>query len=94
MIFTTAQIWVTEADLGAADLTTGDLQVGAVKAQKADWIWFNYNRTPGLRHDLEEGLAGDDLSRELKREFARSIAIVSSEGFDQFIKTDLETWLE
>ena len=92
-IFTTAQLWTTEADLGAADLSTGNLSVEQVKAQKADWVWFTYNRSPHLSHGLPYESRREDLSSLLRLEFARSIAIVGTEGIDNFLKRDLEAWL-
>lgn len=93
-VFTTAELWVTEVDLGAADLTTGDLTQVALEAKKAPWIWHNYNRSPDLRHDLEWSNFGTDLTKELKYESARSIAIVSPEGISYFLRWNLEEWLE
>ena len=93
-VFTTAELWVTEVDLGAADLTTGDLPVVALEAKKVPWIWYNYNRSPDLRHDLEWSDFGADLTKELKYESARSIAIVSPEGISDFLGWNLEEWLE
>ena len=96
VIFTTAQLWVTEADLGNADLITGNLSTESVNAKKVDWIWFNHNRSPRLRHDvqLESYDSGIDLSTELKHEFARSVAIISSSGIDHFLTRDPEGWLD
>lgn len=92
-IFTTAEIWTTEADLGAADLRTGDLSSEQVQAQKADWVWFTYNRSPRLSHLMPYTKSGDDISQSLRREYARSIAIVGVNGLDDFLQTDLEEWL-
>lgn len=92
-IFTTAQLWVTEADLGAAEITTGELPLEAVQAERADWIWCNYNRSPSLRHDLEWGNIRDNLSKELEYEFTRSIAIISPKGIENFLKTRPEEFL-
>lgn len=94
VIFTTAQLWVAETDLGAAELATGDLPSEAVNAKKVDWIWYNHNRSPILRHDLGWINLDTELSKELKTEFARSIAIVSTHGIDQFLGMDMDEWLE
>jgi len=94
VIFTTAQLWVTEVDVGAANLSDGNLSIEAVQAKKIDWIWFNHNRSPHLRHSLEWNKLGSDLSRELKYEFTRSVAVVGPDGIDNFLAMDLEAWLE
>ncbi len=93
VIFTTAEIWVTEADLGEADLATGELDSSKVEAKPVDWVWFTHNRSPALSHD-HQPLPDSDLSRALRREFARSIAVVGPSGIDAFLSVDLESWLE
>jgi hypothetical protein len=95
VIFTTAQIWVTDVDLRGADLSTGDL-ANEVQAQAADWIWFTHNQTSNLRPEFywqQERSALDGFSYDLRREFARSIAIVSPSGLDDFLCFDFEEWL-
>jgi hypothetical protein len=87
VVFTTADLWVTDVDLSAADLTTGDLK--EVNSSARDWIWFNHNRSPKLRHNLEPNLAGD-IAKELESEFTRSVAIVSPAGIDSFLSQTLE----
>jgi hypothetical protein len=94
VIFTTAEVWTTEADLGAADLATGNLTAEQVKAEEAKWIWFTYNRSPQLSHFLPYENKKDDLSQLIRQEFARSVAIVGAGGIDEFLQTDLEGWLE
>jgi hypothetical protein len=94
IVFTTAQVLVTNVDLGSVDLSTGDVPADAVRAQATDWIWFNHNRSPVLRADLEWANVSEDLARELRLEFARSIAIVGPEGVDKFLTINLESWLE
>ena len=93
VVFTTAQVLITDVDLGAATLATGDLSAEAVKAQATDWVWFNHNRSPLLPADLEWADLSGDLAHELRREFARSIAIVGPEGVDKFLTTHLQSWL-
>jgi len=87
VIFTTANLWVSDADLANADLASGHLEIA--KCQKADWIWFNYNRSPMLSHDF----CGEQTSsnrRDLEFEFSRSVAIVSVPGIEQFLTTNLD----
>ncbi len=92
-IFTTAQIWVTDVDLGAADLTTGELANGVVQAQQIDWVWFTNHRSPGLKPDINlerEGNPFGELAFDLRRDFARSVAIISPSGIDNFLTMNLE----
>ncbi len=95
-VFTTAEIWVTDADLGSAELKSGALPLEAVKAKKADWIWFTHNRSPSLMPDIEfqrVGTSYNALSSDMRQQFTRSVAVISPEGIDDFLCTDLEGWL-
>ncbi len=95
-IFTTAQLWVTEADIGSADMKTGLLSNNTVTTSKVDWVWFNYNRSPLLSSEIEPGLRNTriNLSNELMNEFARTIAIIGPDGIDQFLGTDYESFID
>ena len=92
VVFTTVELWVTDADLGAADLMSGNLEEG--KSSKVDWVWFNHNRSPMLRHDLDWSGLSDDLEMDLVNEFTRSIAIVGVAGLDRFLSTNLNLLFE
>ena len=92
-IFTTANLWVTEADLSSAELSTGDLPMDAVNLKKVAWIWYTHNRSPALQNNYEK-YRDPSVSRALKYEFERSIAMVSSDGIEKFLGFDLETWLD
>jgi hypothetical protein len=91
VVFTTADLWVSDVDLGAADLATGNLQ--GLRCEKADWLWFNHNRSPKLRHAQPWAPAERDLRRDLELEFTRSVAVVSSSGIDTFLSRTIEALL-
>ena len=96
VVITTAQIYVTNADLSEADLQTGNLSSEAVKIEKSDGIWFTHNRSPSLKPNAPSTTAFSDFnefSAALKNEFARSVAIISTDGIDNFLSRDLEEWL-
>lgn len=90
VIFTTAELWVTDAELSQAELTTGTLPLGAVTAAQVDYVWLTHNRSSDLRHDLAWERTNDDLFREMRREFARSIAIVSPGSIESFLTKEGE----
>ncbi|HEV7743891.1 MAG TPA: hypothetical protein VGO56_02740 [Pyrinomonadaceae bacterium] len=50
VIFTTAQLWVSSADLGQADLTTGDINLSQDEFRPVPWLWYQYHMSPGLKH--------------------------------------------
>ena len=86
VIFTTAQIYITDANIASADLATGELPKGTVQTEKTDWIWYNYNRSFQLANDLS--LTGDLKSNYSYyfREFTRTVAIVGPDGIDSFLR--------
>ena len=96
-IFTTAEIWVTDADLGAADLRTGLLPKG-IDAHRKDWIWLSHNRSPAISPPKPTPTPGtaveDDPRTVLRSEFARSIAVISTDGIDDFLSTPVAELLE
>jgi hypothetical protein len=83
-VFTTAEIWTTDADLTSTDVATGKLPSKGFKASKAGWIWYNYNISPQLRHGLPRPTA-PAIADALTQEAMRSVAIVSPSGIDDFL---------
>jgi hypothetical protein len=89
-VFTTARIFVTDANLGSADLEKGYLPKDSVKAEEKDWIWFNHNRSESLSHNVRFNYENNNHLPIYYREFTRSIAIVGPKGFDNFLKYNFE----
>jgi hypothetical protein len=89
-VFTTAKLWVTDTDLATAELDRGEFETGAVEVKEKTWIWYQYNLSPGVKHSLsaegEESRNPFDLSAALEQDFTRSIAIVSVNGIEDFLK--------
>jgi len=92
VVFTTAELWVSDTDLSEADLRTGIVRV--VAAKSVDWLWFNYNQSPALQHRIERAEFSADLSASLRDEFTRSIAIVAPEGIGPFLSATFEEWAD
>jgi hypothetical protein len=87
VVFTTAKLFTTDADLASADIKTGDLAELSVKP--VTWLWFQAHLTrdllpkqlrPNPVHDL--GTPGDLL---LTRH-TRSVAIVNVDGIHPFLE--------
>lgn len=89
VIFTTARIWTSEVDLASASLETGRLDMGSAQVTERPWIWFQYNVSPGLKNSRPIGESTAGFAQMLENEFARSIAVVSPLGIDQFLKAEL-----
>jgi hypothetical protein len=94
-IFTTAELWVAEGDLALADPRTGALPPDWGPLKKADWLWYTYNQSPHLRHKIPTAASklSPTISRALKAEYSRTIAVVGPDGLDRFLRSGLIDWL-
>lgn len=90
VIFTTAKIWATEVDI-AADVSTGEVRLDSSNVTAKPWLWLQYHVSPGLRHGVDRQVPNDGpfawagLGDLLELEYARTIAIVGSDGIDAFL---------
>jgi hypothetical protein len=85
VVFTTAELWTTEADLGQANLESGHVAETDIAAKQVDWLWFNYNLSPHLRHSIPSSRTPRELTDTLLVEATRSVAIVSPSGLQDFL---------
>lgn len=93
VIFTTAKLFVTNTDIGAADLNTGRLSDELTDIEEKDWIWFNHNRSINLSHSIPFDYEDNKHLELYYRDFTRTVAIVSSKGIDSFLQSDIDYWL-
>jgi hypothetical protein len=99
VIFTTARLWATDADIGKADLESGKVDLASDKVERKPWLWLQYHMSPTLKHSVErdESAAGPSflkgtLSYLLKHEYSRTIAIVGTDGIDSFLRHSSNWW--
>lgn len=93
VIFTTAQLYTTDSDISAADLTNGHLLPDSITVKEADWIWFNHNRSVNLSHNVTVNEEFNSHFDRYFRDFSRSIAIVGPSGFNGFFSSGPHEWL-
>lgn len=85
VIFTTAKLLTSDVDLRNTDLMTGEIETSDTVIER-DWLYFQYPQSPTLLHTLNRWPEEDDAWSEIvAREYVRSIAVVSSNGIDEFI---------
>lgn len=89
VIFTTANLWVSNVDLGAGDLSSGTLKTDDELLENMSWIFYHYNQSPGLKHGLAHSTKEKDLLDAQYQEFTRPIAIVSSSGVEEFLRSGI-----
>jgi hypothetical protein len=88
VIFTTARLWVSEVDLSTAALETGTVDLGQAGVSQKDWLFYEYNMSPGLtyfRQAYVETTADRNISQIMEREYVRTIAVVSASGIEDFL---------
>jgi len=85
-IFTTANIWVTEADLSTADLNTGNIDLSRSQFTKEPWIAFQYHLSPGLKHSYFSEERSSSLNSTMDADYVRTIPIVSPAGIEPFLR--------
>lgn len=87
VIFTTAKIFVTDADISSADLSDGLLSTDSVKVEEKEWIWLNHHRSVHLSNGLPMMPPTDTYQDKYFLDFSRSVAIVNPSGIENFVQT-------
>lgn len=94
VIFTTANLWASEAKLSDADILTGKVDLFASSFKQVDWLVLDYNISPGIKHTVAHSEATRSFGEFMESEYTRSIAIVNPKGLGNFLnwaeKVDLE----
>ena len=85
VIFTTAKIMVSDVDLSAADLESGNIDVSSVKLQPRDWIFYHFSQSPNIKHSFGNFKESEELSEVLYSDYTRTIPIVNSAGIRSFL---------
>ena len=88
-IFTTAKLWVSDAQLQSADLATGNIDLSQAGFGEVDWLLYEYNMFPGLKHQQrakEYERPSRTIGHVVEREFARTIAIVNASGIEDYLE--------
>jgi hypothetical protein len=88
VIFTTAKLWTTNADLSSAELESGDIDLENYNFEQRPWIILQYHMSPGIKNYLLLKHHVDGFSDLLDMEYIRSIPIVNATAIPQFM-----TWV-
>ena len=56
VVFRTAQIWTSDVDLSSANLTKGEIDLAKAGFAKQDYVFYQYNCSPGLKHSASTSL--------------------------------------
>lgn len=90
VIFTTARIWTTDADLATAQIETGNVDFGDSRFAERPWVAYQYHQSPGLKHAASPAERPGSLTQLMDSEYVRTIAVVSSAGVGEFLRWSSE----
>lgn len=90
VVFTTANLFYSQADISEASTVSGYVAKDSVKVEKIDWLWYNHNRSIQLSHDTRFNYEANSNYDVLFRDFTRSVAIVGPDGIDTFLKMSID----
>jgi hypothetical protein len=85
VVFTTAALWSTNVALDRSSLADGKVDFAETSLTRRNWLLYQYHVSPGIKHEVAGGGDRSSLSKSLASDFARSVAIVSSNGIDEFL---------
>ena len=88
VIFTTANLWITDTDLASADLTSGNVSLRDESIKESNWVCFHYPQSPGIKHSVafsDEKRYSGGLSYLVQGEFVRPIMIVNAKAIKEFL---------
>lgn len=93
VVFTTADLFVSDVDLSDADLASGEVHTDSDVLIKRPWLWYNFRRHSDLDHPFEKYGSSQTNVDEYFAAFTRSVAFVSVSGIDEFLTLDFGQWL-
>jgi hypothetical protein len=86
VIFTTANLWVSSVDLSKADLATGNVLIKPDKFSKVGWLLFQYNQSPGIKHNIIQPSEIGGIGFLLESVYVRTIPIINPSGIEEFFQ--------
>jgi len=92
VIFTTAQLYFSRVNLSSSSLENGKVDLSEHSLEKIDWLLYDYNQSPGLKHPVSPDERDSKLTNILYNEYTRSIAVVSVDGISDFLISTSRYW--
>lgn len=86
VIFTTANLWASNADLSSADLESGNIDLQKADFNIKPWVFYQYHTSPGVKHSYSPAKRSEGIGVLMETEYIRTIAIVNAAGIEEFLK--------
>ncbi|HET6889825.1 MAG TPA: hypothetical protein VFH31_01880 [Pyrinomonadaceae bacterium] len=86
VIFTTANLYVSDVDLSLADMPTGKVELKTDQVKPIPWLFYQYALSPGLKHSVESKRKDyRSIAELLQWGYLRTIPVVSPAGIEPFL---------
>ncbi len=86
VVFTTAKLLASEAELKSSDLLSGELK-GTPAVVEKDWLYYQYSQSPNIKHQLDNNKEKmDTWENIIAHEYIRTVAIVNASGIKNFLR--------
>jgi len=85
VIFTTAKLYTCDCKLTSSNLEDGKLDLSGEELSQKDWIFFQYNVSPGIKHSSKPGQISGEFAKILDYDYVRTIPIVTPKGIAKFL---------
>ena len=96
VIFTTANLWVSDVDLSMADIENGNIDVSSVQLTQKEWLFYQHSQSPNIKHSFGNLGNSEGLSDLLYLDYTRTIPIINSSAiqsfFSQYFWNDPDDW--
>ena len=91
VIFTTATLYTTAADMASAAVATGEMDPASLAPTPVPYLFYQYPVSPGIKHTAQPvPVQGSNysgaLSQAFASEFLRTIVVVNAGGIAEFTK--------
>ena len=86
VIFTTANLWGSDANLFEADLETGVSDINKQELEPLEWLCYQYHTSPGIKHSRSPLVKPSALGALMQSEYIRTLPIVSPAGIEPFFQ--------
>lgn len=91
-IFTTAKLFICDADLASADVLDGTLGLECNVVKEVSWLYYQYNHSLSLKHEVVSQHKVGSLRPIHSAESCRTVAIVNSNGIENFLERSASMW--
>jgi hypothetical protein len=85
VLFTTADLFVTDTDLAAAPVRTGHVDASQLSVTSVQWLAYQYHVSVSARGTMPSRRTPMSLGELLDQEFVRTIFIVNAAGIESFL---------